>query len=568
MSTVWLITVLLISIGSYASLANQYAIGTHGGGCNRITPAGTFPDHDCDGLADIWETQKFYDANGDGLGVTLPSSVNPNHRDVLVELDAMKFHANSNVISAIDLVKNKFLSAPTTTNPDGSVGANLVVIFDDKNITHSSCTSIWTGFDDITDEWFGTQTERNLNTDIEVDKQDIFHYGVLIHSQCGMPGISGISEIKGNNFVISLGDNGWADSDSDSHPDGNTNQKAATLMHELGHNLNLKHGGSTNTPNCKPNYFSVMNHIYEFSGFVPQPLIDYSNVFGRDKSGDMINESALHEPHGIVGPVGFTGAVGTSIGPPPPNHYKQFNADGSPINYNWVSDSDKTDMNVVNSINKFTGFSPCTDITTGISAGFKDWINIMWWDPPENTENLVRPVQFEGQGNDGNNGTGMLSNNSKNKLLDDPSLPPCDLTLASCNDSPCDPNDNDCKFTVIYNITEPSDPNEDIGNRTAHSTPDVSINDIKKIAKDKVVSIDSIVNSTLANNTQLANQLHKELITDPDGILALIESNQYNPAMVKLLKLRSLIDGSNEFAEKNTIFNAIDDVTNQLRNML
>ena len=33
------------------------------------------------------------------------------------------------------------------------------------------------------------------------------------------------------------------DSDGDGHPDGNTNQQAATFMHELGHNLNLKHGG-------------------------------------------------------------------------------------------------------------------------------------------------------------------------------------------------------------------------------------------------------------------------------------------------------------------------------------
>ena len=69
-------------------------------------------------------------------------------------------------------------------------------------------------------------------------------------------------------FVISLGDSGWADSDANGHPDGNTNQKAATFMHELGHNLDLKHGGSANTPPCKPNYFSVMNQLYEFAGIV------------------------------------------------------------------------------------------------------------------------------------------------------------------------------------------------------------------------------------------------------------------------------------------------------------
>jgi uncharacterized repeat protein (TIGR01451 family) len=37
------------------------------------------------------------------------------------------------------------------------------------------------------------------------------------------------------------------------------NHSGATLMHEVGHNLNLEHGGDTDR-NCKPNYLSVMNY--------------------------------------------------------------------------------------------------------------------------------------------------------------------------------------------------------------------------------------------------------------------------------------------------------------------
>ena len=104
-------------------------------------------------------------------------------------------------------------------------------------------------------------------------------------------------------------------SDANGHPDGNTNQKAATFMHELGHNLDLKHGGSTNTPPCKPNYFSVMNQLYEFAGIVTTPIIDYSYTLGKDNAGHSINETGvngLHEPHGIVQSLtsNFRGAIG------------------------------------------------------------------------------------------------------------------------------------------------------------------------------------------------------------------------------------------------------------------
>lgn len=44
-----------------------------------------------------------------------------------------------------------------------------------------------------------------------------------------------------------------------------TEETAGTYMHELGHNLDLHHGGGDDT-NYKPNYLSVMNYSFQFDG--------------------------------------------------------------------------------------------------------------------------------------------------------------------------------------------------------------------------------------------------------------------------------------------------------------
>ncbi|MDW0232568.1 MAG: hypothetical protein QOA62_11140, partial [Nitrososphaeraceae archaeon] len=91
----------------------------------------TLDDTDCDGLADDWEKSGSY------LGISMPG-VNWQHKDILVEIDAMVSHANTNLNSAMDLVKTKFATAPGISNPDGLPGINLHVIFDHKTIPHDS----------------------------------------------------------------------------------------------------------------------------------------------------------------------------------------------------------------------------------------------------------------------------------------------------------------------------------------------------------------------------------------------------------------------------------------------
>ena len=87
---------------------------------------------------------------------------------------------------------------------------------------------------------------------------------------------SGYSDIGGADSAITLG--GWGD-------DGKTVPvQAGTFMHELGHTLALTHGGlyfsgsvATFEPNCKSNFQSVMNYLFQVDLLGPNGVLDYSS---------------------------------------------------------------------------------------------------------------------------------------------------------------------------------------------------------------------------------------------------------------------------------------------------
>ncbi|MFE0511993.1 hypothetical protein [Streptomyces sp. NPDC058964] len=127
------------------------------------------------------------------------------------------------------------------------------------------------------------------NANFNRSRRLIFHYGQI----AAQPGVAtcpkqsgGQGEIGGNDFTVFTRD-------------------AGTIMHELGHNLNLRHGGHENRPNCKPNYVSLMN--YDLQGGIPRvgggTILDYSpprrrvdgTSRGRDPLPDL-RENALTEP--------------------------------------------------------------------------------------------------------------------------------------------------------------------------------------------------------------------------------------------------------------------------------
>ena len=97
-----------------------------------------------------------------------------------------------------------------------------------------------------------------------VARRSFFYYQLFAWSQQadGSPGSSGVGELPGNDSTITLG--GYQPGLSAANAIQRNlliNYQAATMMHELGHNLGLRHGGSDQI-NRKPNYVSVMNYLY------------------------------------------------------------------------------------------------------------------------------------------------------------------------------------------------------------------------------------------------------------------------------------------------------------------
>jgi hypothetical protein len=121
-------------------------------------------------------------------------------------------------------------------------------------------------------------------------RRPAFHYCLFVHNRIST-GSSGIAKIDGVDLIVSLG--------SFSNQVGSVTQQSNTLMHELGHNLNLRHGGSEGK-NRKPNYNSVMNYRYQFPGVdtdcdaTGNGVLDYSEGLLPP-----LQETALNEVAGM-----------------------------------------------------------------------------------------------------------------------------------------------------------------------------------------------------------------------------------------------------------------------------
>jgi hypothetical protein len=162
-------------------------------------------------------------------------------------------------------------------------------------------------------------------------------------------------------------------------------------MHELGHNLGLLHGGNqvigTDDVNCKPNYLSVMNYLFQFKSNVPSRPLDFSR-----STLATLNENALNEPNGVsqsepprlnttYGPV--RPAVGSDrpVGP-------GLNSTGIPLDWNF--NKIYTDTNVISDVN--SGLGGC-DGNGQTLNGFDDWENIVFRTNPSALPSAVMQQQ-------------------------------------------------------------------------------------------------------------------------------------------------------------------------------
>ena len=263
-------------------------------------------DQDEDGLWDDWETEGV-DANGDGnIDLNLKAlGADPLHKDIFLKIDymvnSMFSHRPKDMVTAT--VISAFQNAPVT-NPDGTPGIRLHIEVDDalpfQDVLDLNCGGNSSAFDTLKKDLniFGADSPRRL----------VYHYAIFAHRQSTSSTRSGCAETPGNDFIVTLG--GWnadsqtADIDGDGLDDrgvGTISQQAGTLMHELGHNLGLRHGGGDAVRN-KPNYLSNMNPLFQMIGIPPdrdglEPLtgkLDWSHA-----ALPALDESNLDESKGI-----------------------------------------------------------------------------------------------------------------------------------------------------------------------------------------------------------------------------------------------------------------------------
>ena len=268
-------------------------------------------DSDGDGLLDSWETNGIdADANGTvDLVLNLPPyGADPLHKDVFVEVDYMAAYAPQP--GALSDVTAAFAAAPVS-NPDGTTGVRLHALLDEVVPTIKPVIFLGRGagalddFDDLKlggaaacDGFFGMAAERSGGNCAAVlrAKRLAFHYAVFGHSYTEVPTSSGIAELPGNDFIVTLGGKAaaWIAAAGGMRP-----AEAGTFMHELGHNLDLRHGGFDNS-NCKPNYQSVMTYTLQVPYIDPMRPLDYSRQLLPT-----LNESALDESFGVGGASGY-----------------------------------------------------------------------------------------------------------------------------------------------------------------------------------------------------------------------------------------------------------------------
>jgi hypothetical protein len=146
-------------------------------------------------------------------------------------------------------------------------------------------------------------------------KAQAVRYVLFTHS---IGGSSGNAELRGNDAIIALGD-GFDENNADhAGTEGDLQEVSGTYMHEIGHLLNMNHGGPRyllNDPNttlaitdtnCVPIHRSIMSYTGQFPTFLGTDWELTFNELGRTNSDDTVidahtlSEESLDEPLGVT----------------------------------------------------------------------------------------------------------------------------------------------------------------------------------------------------------------------------------------------------------------------------
>ncbi len=230
-------------------------------------------DTDGDGLHDGWEVHGVNGINLRALGAS------PLHKDIFVQMDYMERATASNGlgpdIAVIAGITAAYADAPVT-NPDGKSGIAIHLIAGNK-----------LGYvADLNPVEDAVAAFKKVSFDPK--RAPVFHYMIWADTYDGGTSSGYSLTTPGSDFVVTLG--AWH-----GRAGGTDAEKIGTFVHELGHNLGLRHGNFDDA-NYKPNHLSVMNYAFQTEGVKIEDVRRFTYQW-LDLAA--LNENMLIEPNGV-----------------------------------------------------------------------------------------------------------------------------------------------------------------------------------------------------------------------------------------------------------------------------
>ena len=292
-------------------------------------------DTDGDGLPDSWEEHGINVAIDGTVSLCSPSpepcdvplhstaepfGADPLRKDVFLFIDWLEAvdHDHEPLAASLNRVRDAFATAPIPPRLGGP-GIRLHYVINTAGQPEEG-SSLGSVSDLSTCDWNLIGFIRDRPGGMPMAYRRVFHYGLFAHNACELglshnPSSDEIGLYEGaSEFLVAQGR-------LDRQPNREL-KEATTVMHELGHNLGLGHGGivtsrdgepsRADSINCKPNHLSVMNTLLatgiaspenfpgilgESSGVLNKGRLDYSR-FDEENLADL-HEIALSETVGF-----------------------------------------------------------------------------------------------------------------------------------------------------------------------------------------------------------------------------------------------------------------------------